>query len=119
VVPAVDQIELSPFLQRRETVAFCREHGIVVEAYSPLTHGRRLGDPVVATIARSVERSPAQVLIRWGIQHEFVVLPKSARPERIAENAAVFDFELDEGAMGRLDSLEAGLVTGWDPATQK
>jgi diketogulonate reductase-like aldo/keto reductase len=118
VVPAVNQIELSPFLQRRETVAFCHEKGIVVEAYSPLTHGRRLDDPVVADVARRVKRTPAQVLLRWGIQHGFVELPKSTREARIAENAAIFDFELDAAAMQKLDGLEAGLTTGWDPAGQ-
>jgi diketogulonate reductase-like aldo/keto reductase len=118
VVPAVNQIELSPFLQRRDTVALCEKHRIVVEAYSPLTHGKRLGDPTVVAVAKHVKRSPAQVLLRWGIQHGFVVLPKSTRAERIAENGALFDFALDAAAMGKLDALEEGLVTGWDPADQ-
>jgi diketogulonate reductase-like aldo/keto reductase len=118
VVPAVDQIELSPFLQRRETVAFCRKHGIVVEAYSPLTRGERLEHPVVLEVARGAGRSPAQVLLRWGLQHGFVVLPKSTRAERIAENAALFDFVLGAPEMAALDALEEGLTTGWDPATQ-
>jgi diketogulonate reductase-like aldo/keto reductase len=116
--PAVDQIELSPFLQRRDTVAYCREHGIVLEAYSPLTHGLRLLHPSVTKVAAAVGRSPAQVLIRWGLQKGFVVLPKSARAERIAENAAVFDFELNPDAMQALDALEEGLATGWDPADE-
>jgi diketogulonate reductase-like aldo/keto reductase len=118
VVPAVDQIELSPFLQRRETVSFCREHGIAVEAYSPLTRGQRLGHPAVLEVARAAGRSPAQVLLRWGVQHGFVVLPKSTREARIAENAALFDFELAPAQMALLDGLEEGLTTGWDPATQ-
>jgi diketogulonate reductase-like aldo/keto reductase len=118
VVPAVDQIELSPFLQRHDTVAFCRQHGIAIEAYSPLTRGQRLDHPVVLEVARKAARTPAQVLLRWGVQHGFVVLPKSTRPERIAENAALFDFELAAPEMARLDGLEEGLTTGWDPATQ-
>jgi diketogulonate reductase-like aldo/keto reductase len=118
VAPAVNQIELTPFLQRREAVALCKEHGIVIEAYSPLTRGLRLSHPVLEGVARGANRSPAQVLLRWGIQHGHVVLPKSTRPERIAENAAVFDFELDGEAMAALDRLEENLVTGWDPATQ-
>jgi diketogulonate reductase-like aldo/keto reductase len=118
VVPAVDQIECSPFLQRRETVALCARHGIVVEAYSPLTRGLRLTHPAVVRVARDVGRSPAQVLLRWGIQHGHVVLPKSTKAERIAENGSVFDFSLDSDAMRRLDGLEEGLVTGWNPATQ-
>jgi diketogulonate reductase-like aldo/keto reductase len=118
VAPAVNQIELSPFLQRRDAVAFCREKSIVVEAYSPLTHGARLGHPVVVVEARRVGRTPAQVLLRWGIQKGFVVLPKSTREERIQENGAIFDFKLDANAMSRLDALEEGLATGWDPARQ-
>jgi diketogulonate reductase-like aldo/keto reductase len=117
-VPAVNQIELTPFLQRRETVELCKQHGIVVEAYSPLTRGQRLGDPTVGRIARRVGRTPAQVLLRWGLQHGHVVLPKSTKAARIAENGALFDFALDEPSMTELDGLEEGLVTGWDPAQQ-
>lgn len=117
-VPAVNQIELTPFLQRRETRALCAKHGIVVEAYSPLTHGKRLDHPVVNDVARRVGRSVAQVLLRWGLQHGLVVLPKSTKPVRIAENGKLFDFTLDDRAMTELDALEEGLVTGWDPAEQ-
>jgi diketogulonate reductase-like aldo/keto reductase len=118
VPPAVDQIELTPFLQRRETVALCKQQGIVVEAYSPLTRGVRLGHPTLQQVASRLERSPAQVLLRWGIQQGVVVLPKSTQPDRIAENAQVFDFELDAEALAELEGLEENLVTGWDPATQ-
>jgi diketogulonate reductase-like aldo/keto reductase len=78
----------------------------------------RLTHPAVVRVARDVGRSPAQVLLRWGIQHGHVVLPKSTKAERIAENGSVFDFSLDSDAMRRLDGLEEGLVTGWNPATQ-
>jgi diketogulonate reductase-like aldo/keto reductase len=118
VLPAVNQLELTPFLQRRETVSLCRELGIALEAYSPLTRGQRLSHPVLLEVAQSAQKSPAQTLLRWGVQHGFVVLPKSVTPERIQENAAIFDFQLDDAAMSRLDALEEGLVTGWDPATQ-
>src|SRR4051794_27934774 len=118
VTPAVNQIELSPFLQQRETRAFCLRHGIVVEAYSPLTHGQRLDHPVVVATAARVGRSPAQVLLRWALQQGLVVLPKSTREARIRENAALFDFTLDAQAMTALDACEEGLVTGWDPRRQ-
>jgi diketogulonate reductase-like aldo/keto reductase len=120
VPPAVNQIELSPFLYRtrEDTLCRCADEGIVVEAYSPLTKGRRLDDSTVAAIAAETGRTPAQVLIRWSLQHGFVVLPRSSNPHRIAENAAVFDFVLDESQMTRLDALDEGLTTGWDPATQ-
>jgi diketogulonate reductase-like aldo/keto reductase len=118
VLPAVNQLELTPFLQRSDTVKLCRELGITLEAYSPLTRGQRLGHPVVLEIAANAGRTPAQVLLRWGIQQGFVVLPKSVTPARIEENAAL-DFELDAAAMQRLDALEEGLVTGWNPETQE
>jgi diketogulonate reductase-like aldo/keto reductase len=118
VVPAVNQIELSPYLYKTRlgTVERCRQHDIVIEAYSPLTKGRKLDDPVLAEIGRVHGKTPAQVLIRWAIQHDFVVLPKSVNPARIQANYNVFDFELTEDHMRRLDDLDEGLVTGWDPA---
>jgi len=118
VPPAVNQIEVSPFLQQRAVRAFCQAHGIIVEAYSPMTKGVRLGHPVVGELSRRTGRTPAQVLLRWGLQHEMVVLPKSVRPERILENATIFDFALDADSMARLDALEEGLVTGWDSRGQ-
>ena len=120
VPPAVNQIELSPFLyrSREDAVRRCTEEGIVVEAYSPLTKGRRLNDSTVTAIAAEVGRTPAQVLIRWSVQKGFVVIPRSSNPGRIAENAAVFDFALDDVQMARLDALDEGLTTGWDPARQ-
>jgi diketogulonate reductase-like aldo/keto reductase len=118
VVPAVNQIELSPFFQQRDVRAVCAAHGVVVQAYSPLTKGLRLGHPVLLRVAEEARRTPAQVLIRWGIQSGFVVLPKSTRPERLAENLAVFDFELTAAQMATLEGLEAGLSTGWDPRGQ-
>ena len=116
--PDVDQIELTPFLQRRATTALCKQHGIVVEAYSPLTRGKRLGHSVITAIAGELGKSPAQVLLRWGVQHGFVVLPKSVHEERIEENSRLFDFVLSADQLARLDALEEGLATGWDPADQ-
>ncbi|MEQ1566932.1 MAG: aldo/keto reductase [Myxococcota bacterium] len=116
--PAVDQIELSPFLQRRDTTALCAANGIAIEAYSPLTRGQRLDHPVLAQVASEVGRTVAQVLLRWGLQHGAVVLPKSVRPERLRENLAVFDFELTEAQVATLDALEEGKATGWDPSDQ-
>jgi methylglyoxal/glyoxal reductase len=115
--PAVNQIELTPFLQRRDTVALCKQEQIVVEAYSPLTRGKRLGHHTIKAIASELGKSPAQVLLRWNIEHGNVVLPKSIRAERIAENAALFDFAFTPAQLQRLDALEENLATGWDPAT--
>lgn len=118
VAPAVNQLEVSPFLQQREVRALCERQGIAVEAYSPLTKGMRLRHPTVVGVAERLGRSPAQVLLRWGLEHGLAVLPKSTNPARIAENAALFDFELGVEELSRLDALEEGLVTGWDPRSQ-
>lgn len=117
VVPAVNQIELSPYnyLTRLETIELCNENGIIVEAYSPLTKGRKLDDPALAEIGATYGKTPAQVLIRWALQCGFVVLPKSVRASRLAENFDVFDFTLSDPDMLRLEDLDEGLATGWDP----
>jgi diketogulonate reductase-like aldo/keto reductase len=115
VLPAVNQIEVSPFLQQRDVRRRCRELGILVEAYSPLTKGHRLGHGEVAAVAVEVGRTPAQVLIRWAIENSLVPLPKSTRRERILENIDVFDFELSRSQLARLNALEEGFHTGWDP----
>ncbi len=116
-LPSVDQIEIHPELQQRASRDWCAARKIVVEAYSPLGSGALLGNKVVGEVAKAIGKSPAQVL-RWSLQHGLVVLPKSVRKERIAENGALFDFEIDAAAMKKLDALEAGRATGWDPRTQ-
>lgn len=113
--PSVNQVELHPFLQQRELVAFCRGAGIRVEAYSPLAKARRMDDPVVLRAARKHGRTAAQVLVRWGIQHDLVVIPKSVRLERIRENSDVFGFHLDAEDLAALDALDEGFRTSWDP----
>ena len=106
VPPAVNQIHVNPFHHPTALVEACRRHGIVVEAYSPLTHGRDLEHRTIVEIARRVGRTPAQVLLRWGLEHGYVVIPKSQNRGRIEENAAIFDFTLapeDVAALDRLD----------------
>jgi diketogulonate reductase-like aldo/keto reductase len=117
VVPAVNQIELSPYNynNRKEVIDHCRSKDILVQAYSPLTKGHKLPDPNLAKIASKYSKSPAQVLIRWALQHGFNVLPKSSSRERMAENFDVFDFSISREDMDYLDSLGEGLATSWDP----
>lgn len=117
VTPAVDQIEFHPFVFDPSLVEYCGKHGIRIEAWSPLTRGRRLDDATVRSIAEAHRKTPAQVLIRWGLEHGFIELPKSVHRERIAENADVFDFHLTGKEMARLDSLPDGKRIGmWNPA---
>jgi methylglyoxal/glyoxal reductase len=115
VPPAVNQVELSPFNYPADLVRYCQARDIVLEAYSPLTKGLRLGHPAVVSLATKHRRTPAQILVRWALEHGFVVLPKSVRKERIEENAAVFDFSLTPDEVRALDALHEGLHTGWDP----
>ena len=105
VPPAVNQVKFSPFDFDVANLEFCARHGIVVEAYSPLTRGRRLADARLRELAERYGRSPAQVLIRWALQKGTVVLPKSANRDRIRENLAVFDFELAAADVAVLDEL--------------
>ena len=105
VPPAVNQVEMNPFTHPRDIVKLCRDQAIAVQAYSPLGQASRLDDSRVARVADRVGRTPAQVMLRWGIQHGAVVIPKSANRERITANAQVFDFELAEADMAALDEL--------------
>ena len=115
VAPSVNQIELSPFLRQREVVAYCRRRRVQIEAYSPLTRGRRLNEATVRRIATKYGRSPAQILIRWSLQHGYVAIPMSVRIDRIQENADVWDFTIGPGDMRALDALDQGLHFDWDP----
>jgi diketogulonate reductase-like aldo/keto reductase len=106
VTPAANQVQFSAVEYRRRLLEACRAHGIVPEAYSPLGTGRHLGNRRVTEIAESVGRTPAQVLLRWCVQHGVPVIPKSTHRERIAENAAIFDFTLTDQDMAALDALD-------------
>jgi 2,5-diketo-D-gluconate reductase A len=108
VVPAVNQIELHPYLLNAEVSAHCAEHGIAVEAWSPIAQGEVLDDETITAIADDVDRSPAQVVLRWHIQRGNIVFPKSVTPERIEENFAIFDFELDDEQVAAIDGLDRG-----------
>lgn len=117
-VPALNQVELHPWLQQAELRAFHQRHGIVTEAWSPLAKGGDLlADPVVTSIADKHGRTPAQVVLRWHVQLDNVVIPKSVTPSRIAENFRIFDFELDREDLDRIATLERGERTGPDPDT--
>ncbi|OGG56502.1 hypothetical protein A3D71_02430 [Candidatus Kaiserbacteria bacterium RIFCSPHIGHO2_02_FULL_55_20] len=116
VQPAVNQIELHPYLQQTRLVDFCQRLGMAVTAYSPLARPgyeemseRLVDEKVIRTIASAHGKTPAQVLLRWGIQRNTVVIPKSTHPKRIQENISVFDFELSESDMREIAGLERGL----------
>jgi 2,5-diketo-D-gluconate reductase A len=108
VTPAVNQIELHPYLLNEEVRSYGESHGIRTEAWSPIAQGGVLGDPVITEIAGRVERTAAQVVLRWHIQRESIVFPKSTTPARIEENFELFDFELDPGDIDRISALDRG-----------
>jgi methylglyoxal/glyoxal reductase len=117
VVPAVNQIEIHPFVydEQRPIVEFCQQHDIVVEAYSPLARGSRVRNPQIRAIAERLGKTPAQVLLRWCIQHDTVPLPRSNSTGHITENFAVFDFELSSEDMHTLDGMNDGGRVAPDP----
>jgi 2,5-diketo-D-gluconate reductase A len=107
-VPAVNQIELHPYFQNRDVRAYDEEHGIATEAWAPIAQGEVLDDQVIGEIAEKAGRTPAQVVLRWHIQRGNIVFPKSVTPERIRENFEIFDFELDDSDLERIDDLDQG-----------
>ena len=118
VVPAVNQIELHPQFPQDELRAFHAEHGILTESWGPLGQGKGLLEtPQITEVARKVERTPAQVVLRWHLQLGNVVIPKSVTPARIRENLEVFDFELDEADMAAIAQVDNGTRLGPDPQT--
>ena len=112
VPPVVNQVQFNPFAYRKALLDLCEQHGIVLEAYSPLGTGRHLADETVGRIAGRLGRTPAQVLLRWCFQREIPVIPKSTHRERIAENAEIFDFTLTDADLAELDGLDRTGGTG-------
>lgn len=115
VLPDVNQVELHVFLQQTELIKYCKDNGIVVEAYSPLAHARAMDNEAIVRIADKHGKSYAQIMLRWLLQQDLVVLPKSVTPSRIKENIEVFDFELDESDLTELAELDQDLRTCWSP----
>ena len=115
VKPMVDQIELNPGWQQRETVAFCAQHDILIEAWSPLGRGRVLGHPLLAELGRKYGKTPAQICLRWCLDKGYLPLPKSVTPSRIQENLNIFDFALTPEDIARLDALPPFGESGRDP----
>jgi diketogulonate reductase-like aldo/keto reductase len=115
-VPAVNQVEFSPYLHLSDLLEYSRSHHIQLESYSPLTKGHMLMDPKLREVAAGYSKTPAQILIRWALQKQVVVIPKSSRKERIKENSEVFDFAISDEDMRLLDSFDRSLRTSWDPS---
>jgi diketogulonate reductase-like aldo/keto reductase len=117
VFPAVNQIELSPFnyLSRADVKELCQKHGTYLMAYCPLTRGLKLQDPRLIKLAANYAKSPAQILIKWGLQRNILEIPKSGNIQRITENADVFNFDISAKHLLEIDAWDENLVVSWDP----
>ena len=115
IIPAANQVEFHPYHYQKELLEYCNSKNIVIEAYSPLVHAKRMDEPRLVSISEEMGKTPAQILIRWAMQRGMVVLPKSVNQGRIVENFSVFDFEISDSLMKRLDDLDETFVTCWDP----
>jgi 2,5-diketo-D-gluconate reductase A len=115
VPPAVNQIEVHPYLTQDEVRGFCADHGIAVEAWSPIGQGVVLDDPVIVSIADRVGQTPAQVVLRWHIERGEIIFPKSVTPSRIKENFGIFDFKLAGADVAEISALNKNQRTGPDP----
>ena len=115
IVPSVNQVEFHPLLIQPGLLNFCKNHEIQVEAWSPLMRGQIFTEKAVQKLAEKYQRTPAQVILRWDLQHEVITIPKSTHPNRIAENAQIFDFELSQTDMEVLNALDEGRRIGPDP----
>ncbi|TGL57904.1 aldo/keto reductase [Leptospira ognonensis] len=115
IIPAMNQVEFHPFLNDVKLYDYCREKGILLEAYSPLAHGKKLEDPKVTKLANKYGKSNAQILIRWGLQKGLVLIPKSVSAGRISENGNVFDFHISSEDMNEMETWNENFRTCWDP----
>ncbi|ORY66961.1 Aldo/keto reductase [Leucosporidium creatinivorum] len=116
-IPSINQVDLHPFMTRNELVAYCESKDIVLEAWAPLVRGERFKHPDILRLAEKYKKSPAQILIRYGLDRGFVVIPKSTKKERIEDNANVFDFTLEKEDVDYLTSLDEFLITDWEVTT--
>jgi diketogulonate reductase-like aldo/keto reductase len=116
-VPVLNQIELHPFLSQVPVSDFCREKGIAIEAWSPLARGRLLDHPLITEMAANYDKTTAQVILRWHLQHGNIVIPKSTHRDRIIGNADLYNFQLTEADMAGIDGLNQNTRFDFDPET--
>lgn len=122
VVPAVNQIEISPFIQRKPLVEYCKKHGIVVESYSTMSRGKRMNDVRLIAMSKKYGKTAPQVMLRWALQSGIVIIPKSVHQERIVENANIFDFEISADDMAAIIAMDENCSitpASWEPETSE
>ncbi|TSJ92092.1 aldo/keto reductase [Gilliamella apicola] len=115
IKPMINQIEIHPYLVQKELIEYLNKEQIAIEAWSPLARGRVVDEPLLINIGKKYQKSASQVTLRWHVQKDLIVIPKSVNPKRIAENRQIFDFELTEDEMLQIDSLNENFRTGPNP----
>jgi len=115
VIPAVNQIEFNPFVFQKEILDYCNSINIMVEAYTPIARNHKCDHPIIKDVSSKYKKTPAQVMLRWVIQHKAIVIPKSVNPDRIKENSEIFDFNINEQDMSELNSLNEDYRLSPDP----
>lgn len=120
IIPAVNQVEFSPFIYQKDLLDFCNSNSVILEAYCPLTKGEKLNNQSLIDIGKKYMKSPAQILIRWGLQHSIVQIPRSINKDHLYENADIFDFQIEDEDMQTLNSLNEDFrAYGLDPNSYK
>ncbi len=115
-IPAINQVEFSPYLYQKDLLKYCTKRKIILEAYTPLIRGKKFNDQKLIDLANKYNKTPAQILLRWAIQIGVVVLPKSVNKDRIKENSEIFDFEITEDDMDYLETFNENFRVAWDPS---
>lgn len=115
IKPVLNQVELHPKLSQKELIAFCKEHDIQVQAWSPIARGAVLNEPLIVELAKKYKKSTAQIILRWHLQNDVLIIPKSTNKERLKSNASIFDFELLKEDMQKIDALNENKRFGADP----
>jgi methylglyoxal/glyoxal reductase len=116
IIPMVNQMEFHPYLVQQDLIDFCHRHKIQYEAWGPLMQGRILSDKTLTQLAQKYHKDVAQLVLRWNLQKDVVTIPKSTNPERILSNSQIFDFEISEEDMNKIDNLDNSIRSGADPA---
>lgn len=117
IAPMVNQIEFHPFCYLSEILQYCKDNKIILQAYAPLTHGYKVYHPVLKKIAKEYQKTPAQILLRWGIEHEISIIPKAKSSKHLNENHKIFDFTLSSRSIEELNNLHENFHSDWDPSS--
>jgi methylglyoxal/glyoxal reductase len=119
IVPAINQVEFNTFLYQKKLLEFCNKNGIALEAYCPLARAKKFDDKRLISIAKKHNKTTAQIMLRWALQHNLIIIPKTMHKERLIENAEIFNFHLDKEDMDTLNNCNENLRNCWDPTTWK